>query len=298
MLKRSIVLLLSLLIVLCAGTAAHAQTNTTTAANPVMLTLDEQLQPGQFSVTFSRPISLKHLEANFTIPNKKIKWYTEQYGGYNKSYYGVIDNAAKGLGYPVKLGKGLDRAKAVDLSLLWRSDYIDGELGFYLEIGTFELTSTIKTSAEQFKKYIKANDALVNVEPASENDGFHWIITIPHAKPSVDYTITFAKPIIITNTVYNWRPIPVQITDANSDLTAGTIQLSLHMDADRELSLRDFIITATRNDKLIKLQNVTYKAGILSFAPIADLMPEDKLSIQILGNASSSVYGTIKVTNT
>ncbi|MBP3965571.1 hypothetical protein [Paenibacillus lignilyticus] len=297
LIKRSIALLISLLIALSAGTAVHAQTNNASAKSTI-LTLEEQLQPGQFTVTLSKPITLKQLEANFAIPNKKIKWFTEQYGGSNKSYYGVIDKAVKGHGYPVKLGKELDRAKTVDLSLLWRSDYIDGELGFFLDIGMFELTSTQKTSPEQLEKYIKANNGPVNVEPAAENDGFHWIIAIPNAKPSVNYAITFAKPIVISNTVYSWRPISVQLTGAKPDLTAGTIQLTLQMEADRELSLRDFIITATRNNKLIALQNVTYsETGILSFTPISDLTEEENLSIQIVGNASSSVYGTIKVTN-
>ncbi|WP_308636239.1 hypothetical protein [Paenibacillus silvisoli] len=299
MFKKSVALLISLLLSISAGMAVRAQTGSAAAqaTPPVLIALDEQLQDGHFALTFNKGVSLKDLQANFAIPNKKITWYTEKYAGTNKSYYGIIQNAVKGLAYPVKLGKGITLGKNAEANLLWRKDYINGNLGFYLDIGKFMITTTIKTNLEVLKKNIKAGGASVLVEPASENDGLNWIVTIPNAKPNVNYDISFTKPIVISNTQYSWKQIPVQLTGAILDFQSGSIELAMDMEAERELSIQDLVITATLNDQPYKLQHVSYKGdGILSFSPIPDL-GTDVLKITIAGKVSADVTGIVNVSN-
>lgn len=219
MFRNHFIVLLSLLLALTSGTVASAASNSTAASNKqvIIQSLDEELATGEFTLKLYSPITLEQLEANFTIPNKKITWYTEYYGGTNKYYYGVMKNVGRGLNYKVNLGKFLTPGKTTDANLLWSKDYIFGDLGFYPEVGKFEITTTTKVTSDQLKNHIKANGVSVMVGPGPENDGMNWILTIPEAKAYVNYTISFSKPVVLSDTKYMWKSVPAADTTENSE---------------------------------------------------------------------------------
>ncbi|SEO63696.1 hypothetical protein [Paenibacillus sp. OV219] len=297
MFKNHFIVLLSLLIALTTGTVASAQSNNTAvSSNPsFILSLDEELNTGEFTLKLSSPITIKQLEANFSIPNKKITWYTEYYGGTNKYYYGVMKNVARGSSYKVKLGGSLVLGKKTDANLLWSKDYIFGELGFYPEIGKFAITTYTKVSVDQLKNHIKANGVSVIVGPGPENDGMNWILTVPDAKSDVNYVISFSKPVVLSDTKYMWKLAPVTITDSLLDKQGSSVTLKLTMEEDRELTLEDFIVTAERNGSRFELQHVTYKDGVITFSPVTDLAATDYFKIIIAGAKGHKVYGYTQV---